>query len=203
YFELSEEMPYYGAFFDKDVTDFYSWSISKDDRLIIGSAIPTGTDIKQRFEILKQKLQERGFRWGALEKSEGSFINRPKSFQEIQLGKNNLCLLGEAAGFISPSSAEGISYALKSARFLAQSINQGLPHYQLRYKKLCRPLYLSIFSKWLKSPGMYNSILRNGIIKSGIASVVNSKNIIAEKKSQGTEYSSKNLGIYPSLALKY
>jgi flavin-dependent dehydrogenase len=42
-------------------------------------------------------------------------VNSPKSIREIECGKENIFLIGEAAGFISPSSLEGISYAMDSA----------------------------------------------------------------------------------------
>ena len=49
---------------------------------------------------------------------ESAVINRPVSTSPIYNGAGGVALLGEAAGWISPSSAEGFSYAFKSARCL-------------------------------------------------------------------------------------
>jgi len=40
WFEASQNVNYYGAIFDSEITDFYSWIIPKEDLLIVGSALP-------------------------------------------------------------------------------------------------------------------------------------------------------------------
>ncbi|MGI6085079.1 MAG: oxidoreductase, partial [Acetivibrionales bacterium] len=77
---------------------------------------------------------------------------------------------GEAGGFISPSSAEGISYAIKSAHALAMSLNMGIEGFQKRYRKNLKPVFRSITLKQMKSLGMYNETFRGIIMKSGILS---------------------------------
>lgn len=49
----------------------------------------------------------------------------PSRWQDFVCGQNNAFLIGEAAGFISASSLEGISYALDSAELLSQILNRG------------------------------------------------------------------------------
>jgi flavin-dependent dehydrogenase len=64
-------LPYFSAIFDREISDFYSWTIPKEDYLIMG-----------------------------------------------------------AAGFISPSSAEGLSYAFRSALTAAEVLlNQGMDNF--------------------------------------------------------------------------
>ena len=48
---------------------------------------------------------------------------RPRSSREVLCGENGCFLIGEAAGYISPSSFEGISFALYSANALANAAN--------------------------------------------------------------------------------
>ena len=39
WYETEETTPHYYAIFDSQITDFYSWTISKNGKLIIGSAL--------------------------------------------------------------------------------------------------------------------------------------------------------------------
>ncbi len=45
---------------------------------------------------------------------------RPRSYFDLCTGKEGAFLIGEAAGLISPSSLEGISFAINSARILSE-----------------------------------------------------------------------------------
>lgn len=80
-------------------------------------------------------------------------------------------MIGEAAGFISPSSAEGISYAFKSALALANALSQGIESWQDLYEKNTAKLRRNIILKNLKSPFMYNKTLRKFVMKSGLKSI--------------------------------
>ena len=169
WFETDKTIPYYGAVFDSNVTDFYSWTISKDQKLIIGSALEPDKDAKAKFELLKSKLKEYGFGFGDCIKREGSYLIRPRE-KDIITGNDHAALVGEAGGFISPSSAEGISFALKSAYQLAMSLAPGIEGFQRRYRKNITPLIKTISKKRYKIPAMYNRILRAAVLKSGIMS---------------------------------
>ena len=164
-------MPYFTAIFDKKTTDFYSWIIPKDNFIILGTALKPNDNPIEKFNHLKMKLSNSGFDFSKKIKTEGSYILRPKRSKNLFLGRENIALVGEAAGAISPSSAEGISYALKSSQYLAMSLNQGTDEFLDRYKKNCFDIKLNLFCKNFKSPVMYNSILRNLVMKSGILSI--------------------------------
>ncbi len=170
WFETEEEVPYYGAVFDSEITDFYSWTISKNGTLMIGSALETDKTASQKFELLKEKLRGYGFRYGKRLLREGAYILRPSGRGDLFTGTENAALIGEAAGLISPSSAEGISYALRSAHTLAQCLNEGTDGFQKRYVKALADLRRNLFLKRLKSPGMYNRQIRKWVMKSGLMS---------------------------------
>lgn len=170
WYETSDSIPYYGAIFDSVVTDFYSWIIAKDGRMIIGSALEPSKEAGIKFERLKNELRDFGYFFGNRIKREGSYLLRPKSGSEIFTGNEHMALIGEAAGFISPSSAEGISYAIRSAIALADSLNKGIEGFQYRYNKNLKALKRNIMLKQLKSMAMYNKTLRALIMKSGILS---------------------------------
>ncbi len=170
WFETETPVPYYGAVFDKTITDFYSWTITKKNVLIIGSALKKDNLASDRFKMLKMRLRDNGLVYGKKIKREGSFIMRPKRLSSVFTGDDNSALTGEAAGFISPSSAEGISYALKSGYYLAAALNDGLEGFQRRYMKMASELRGNLFLKNLKSPAMYSPLLRSIILKTGIKS---------------------------------
>jgi len=171
WFKCPSSMPYFTAIFDEKISDFYSWVIPKDNFLILGSALKPNDDTLEKYSNLKVKLSNLGFDFSNKYKTEGAYIFRPGKIKNIYLGKDNIALIGEAAGAISPSSAEGISYALKSSQYLALSLDVGIESFLERYKEKALDIRLNLICKNLKSPAMYNPFLRNLIMKSGIQSL--------------------------------
>ena len=169
WFDCPNPQPFFSAIFDKEITDFYSWTIPKDGKLILGAALQTGKEAHAKFELLKNKLIPYGFDFSKPVKRNGALISRPLSLSNIFYGKSRVLLAGEAAGWISPSSAEGFSFAFKSAYALAEALDS--KNCIKKYKSLCSPLKKNIFMKNLKSPVMFNSFLRNLAIRSGIQSL--------------------------------
>ena len=170
---MPEALPYYVSLFDEEVTDFYSWIIPEDGKMIIGSAMPAGPDVKKRFEKFKQDLTKKGFDVSSPIKTRGALILRPRPWGSVVSGKGRVFLIGEAAGLISPSSAEGISFALRSGAKLAKQFPAKLPkgkpgllRLQLGYQKSLLPLKISIALKSLKSPIMYGKKWRGLVFKS-------------------------------------
>ncbi len=167
WYKCEKAFPYFSAIFDPEITDFYSWTIPKEDRLLLGSAISLNENASLKFQRLKEKLTGNGFDFSTPVKKNGAFILRPLKTNQIFLGNSPVFLIGEAAGWISPSSAEGLSYAFISAMNLADSINSGNDILNT-YKKLSRGLKRNILIKNLKSPFMYNSFLRNFVMRLGL-----------------------------------
>ena len=77
----------------------------------------------------------------------------------------------EAAGLISPSSAEGMSYAFKSALALCRSLDNGIEGYEKQYRRNLNSLYRNIALKNLKSPAIYNPFVRELAMKSRFMSI--------------------------------
>jgi geranylgeranyl reductase len=171
WFEATEPQNYYGAVFDEAITDFYSWTIPKEDMIILGAALNPGRDIYSKFELLKKKLAPYGYCFGKSLKRNGAYLYRPVKCGQICIGNNNILLTGEAAGFISPSSAEGMSYAFKSSLALARALERGFDGCAREYRKNLNHLFRNITLKNLKSPGMYNPFLRKCAMKSGLLSI--------------------------------
>jgi flavin-dependent dehydrogenase len=144
--------------------------IQKGEYIHLGSAVPSDEDAAARHEILTLKLKEMGIIEGNPIERNGSFIYRSKKNSQIIESKNNIYFIGEAAGLISPSSAEGISYALKSGRKLAEAFEKG-SNIDKAYSKSIRSLRFNLIYKRLKSIIMYNKFLRIIIMLSGIISI--------------------------------
>jgi len=169
--ESNDAVPYFSTFFDQSITDFYGWTIPKGDMILVGVALPPKKDVVKKFKQLKQGLNRQGLLLGKTIAREGAVINRPLSIKQIYTGTGGVALLGEAAGWISPSSAEGFSYAFKSARYLADALNHSLAGFNNRYARSTRNMRFNIVLKNLKSPFMYNNLLRKIILRSGFKSV--------------------------------
>jgi geranylgeranyl reductase len=96
---------------------------------------------------------------------------RPANTQQISTGTKGVALVGEAAGWISPSSAEGLSYAFKSALILAQVLRETPSGFEKRYYQKTRQLRTNIFLKNVKSHFIYNPWLRTIVMRTGIQSM--------------------------------
>ncbi|HYF82420.1 MAG TPA: FAD-binding protein [Clostridia bacterium] len=169
--KFDNALPYFSSIFDSQITDFYSWTIPKEDCLLVGTAIPYGEDAWGKFNLLKEKMRNYNYKLGKSIKTKGAFIYRPVKLDQICTGRGRIALIGEAAGWISPSSAEGMSYSMRSALALAQSLESGLDDFIGNYKKNVASLKRNILVKNLKSPFMYNPIIRKAVMKSGLLSM--------------------------------
>lgn len=185
WFAEENKSPFYSSIFDSDVTDSYCWSISKDGYFILGGAFPLH-HARQRFELLKDKLIAHGFIFNEPTKTEACLVNMPKSFKDFYTGSDNVFLLGEAAGFISPSSLEGISYALDSAYKLAKILNERPQYAGKQYKAAVLPIKVKLSMKWLKRPFMYWPLLRKLVMKSGITSIPVIETVAENSEAQST-----------------
>lgn len=115
-------------------------SVETSKQLMIGAAIPQEwldkMSAQERFDILKKDMEDFGLDLSRSVKKLGSVIIRPRAFGSTWSGESRVFLIGEACGLISPSSAEGISFALRSGKYLADSMKPAVPrHMPPRNKK--------------------------------------------------------------------
>jgi len=162
--------PFYSCVFDPDITDCYSWSISKDGFFIFGGAYPQ-KNCRQLFESQKNRLRDLGFCFGEPLKTESCLVLRPSKLSDFCTGKDNAFLIGEAGGFISPSSLEGISSAIDTAYYLSEVFNSEEKAPCLAYRRKTRLLRLKLFLKAIKCPFMYYPPLRRLVMRSGLNSI--------------------------------
>jgi flavin-dependent dehydrogenase len=173
WFVEKEHNPFYSCIFDPETSDCCSWSISKDDYFIFGGAFPP-RNCRENFEKQKDKLKNySGFHFSNPVKTEACLVLRPSSPRSFCCGEQNVFLLGEAAGFISPSSLEGISWAINSGVLLSKIFNHAKPGQNLNwiYRKQTRPMRMKLFGKVLKCPFMYQPFLRKLVMKSKLSAI--------------------------------
>jgi len=73
---------------------------------------------------------------------------------------------------ISPTSLEGISYAMKSANILADILNRGTNNVGTKYFiKTLGIRFKLLIKKYIKMPFMYNRYLRKIIMKSNLNAI--------------------------------
>ena len=184
WFPNNKNVNHFVAMFDKEISDFYSWIIPKDGGIIFGSAIEEGKSAKKYHDLQKEKLKVYGYDLSEPFKQEGCFIARPMSSKDICLGKASVALIGEASGLISPTSAEGISYAMLSGSELAKAIIEDKENFLELYERNAKYLKKNIDAKFRKYPFMYNQTLRKMVFKLGIGAIeVERKNYVLRKKN--------------------
>jgi len=176
WFRAGEIDPYYSCLFDNETSEGCSWIFFKDGMLIFGGAFGIHGG-REAFEAQKRKLVRLGIvderTLAAPQRIEACTVARPRIRQGIFLGQDGAFLIGEAAGLISPSSFEGISYALASGEALADAfrLGQDAVSFQKLYRQRTRKLIGKLRLKCFKRPFMYNQTLRAWVMRSGITSI--------------------------------
>ena len=170
WFNAEVETPFYSCIFDSQNTDCYSWGLFKDKYFIFGGAYPMN-NARKHFENQKRSLIERGYVLGEVVKTESCMVLRPKSFRDFATGYDNAFLIGEAAGFISPSSLEGISYGINSSRILAEVLNSKSKELNEKYNRKTLKIKLELMIKLFKCLFLYNPFLRRIVMASKIAAI--------------------------------
>lgn len=151
--------------FDNDISDYYSWIIPKKSGLVIGAAIELQRG-REKFDLFKRKIME-VFGIVGNGDTEAHLISRPKNMNEVILGEKNILFVGEAAGLITPTTGEGISYAIRSGVNAAVAINEdGLENPFDKYMELSEPLVRSIEIKLETAKKLSDPILRKKFFES-------------------------------------
>jgi len=172
WFKDENPSPFYSCIFDPAATDCCSWTISKDGFFIFGGAYPQ-KGAREAFEAQKKRLKAKGLIFGEPLRTEACKVMRPASPSDIRCGREGAFLIGEAAGFISASSLEGISFAFDSARILAETINKHgcTKKANRRYDYATAGLKRKAISKIAKARIIGSPSLRGAIMRVGIGSI--------------------------------
>ena len=169
--ESAQHQPHFTSVFDAELTDFYCWTIPKGQALIVGAALSPDGTAREKFNLYKSKLQQYGFELGKVLRREGAVIIRPSDIRQLRMAEMRKAFIGEAGGWISPSSAEGLSYAFRSAFLLAESLSKGLTGFEKRYNASMKSLRRNIMLKNFKSIVIFNPTLRAAVMHCGLQAV--------------------------------
>lgn len=173
YGENGGYIPPYACVFDAKTSDSCSWTIRKDGMALFGGAF-CRKGCLAAFRAQKSRLESHlGHSLGEPLRRAGCFVASPRKWGDFLVGKAGVYLCGEAAGFISASSFEGISSAILSGKMLAESFLAGDSPREIlkRYRRKTLPLRLKLFCKIPKMHILCSPFLRSWIMRSGLQSV--------------------------------
>jgi flavin-dependent dehydrogenase len=116
--------PYFDCIRIKGIGDghAYTYAVPKGEAALVGSVFyPGATAQKAKHGQVMEMLRDR-LGLGPTTKRESAAALQVRSGRDVIFGDGKVLLTGEAAGFISPTSGEGISYALATGDLCAQAI---------------------------------------------------------------------------------
>lgn len=179
-----QKLPYYSCIFDAKTSDSCSWTIHKGDYIILGGAFKRN-GCRFAFDTQKSRLERfLGNSFGEPLKTEACLVSSPRGIKDFCTGSKDVFLIGEAAGFISASSFEGLSSAMLSGKLLADAFAKTKSYTSIQkiYKKSTFSLKIKLFTKSIKRVILCNPFTRSIIMKSGIQSITPFTKSITDKK---------------------
>ncbi|MBQ9976429.1 MAG: FAD-binding protein [Clostridia bacterium] len=172
-YPAGEKNPFYSCIFDSETSESCSWMLFKGDVMIYGGAfLPNGC--REAFEKQRGRVADFfGVDLSSPVSREACLVMRPRKWRDFVTGSDGVWLIGEAAGFISASSFEGISSAIISGTYLAEAFLKTDKDKRISriYSRLARPLKRKLWFKIIKHWFMYTPLVRRLIMASGITSI--------------------------------
>lgn len=168
-----QRLPYYSCIFDAKTSDSCSWTIHKGNYVIFGGAFQK-QGCRQAFDTQKSRLEEfLGNSFGEAVKTEACLVSSPRTMKDFCTGDENVFLLGEAAGFISASSFEGLSSAMYSGKILADAFLESKTYQDAQkiYRKNTKSLRFKLRLKSVKRTILCTPFTREVIMKSGLQTI--------------------------------
>lgn len=164
------DIPPYSCIFDPETSDSCSWTIRKDGCFIFGGAFDQN-GCRDAYARQRRRLESQlGVPFGQPIKREACLLTSIRGPRDFVLGRARVFLLGEAAGFVSPSSFEGFSSGFVSGKALADAFASGrddasiLRYYRRKTGALRRKLLLKIpKARILCSPALRRIIMKSGV----------------------------------------
>ncbi len=122
--------PYFDCIYMREVGDelAYAYLVPKGDTAIVGSVFYPGTRRpREKHEQVLRMLKTAYPQLGSGVKREAATALHLRSMADVVPGLGRVLLAGEAGGFMSPTSGEGISYALRTGRAAGEAISRKDP----------------------------------------------------------------------------
>ncbi len=156
--------PYFDCIYIRDIGDSfaYAYVVPKGDVAIVGSVFYPKTKRPHEKHAQVLELLRRSLPLGDSVKREAWVALSVRHHSDVVRGHGRVLLAGEAGGFMSPTSGEGISYALNTGRLAGLAVGNNSPLEALRvYEAESRHVASNIGRKlkWLpfmeSRPGKY------------------------------------------------
>ncbi len=113
---------YYHGFLDENFGDIYAWFNVKDNLLVFGTGIKVGNKITQYLEKFQLFLEEKhDMKLNKMVRKASCIGYNMCSTNRFYLGKDNILLVGESAGFLN-MFGEGISSALSTGLLAGNAV---------------------------------------------------------------------------------
>lgn len=128
YYEGSSDLdPYFfHGFMNPQFGEVYAWLSVKNGMQVFGTAVKKGKKIRPFLSRYTEFLENKfNLKCGRLVRKSGCLGNNMCPEGRFYLGKGNVLLVGEAAGFLN-AFGEGISCALSTGLFAAEAISKGI-----------------------------------------------------------------------------
>lgn len=157
-----EAYPHFISVFKTSWTPFFGWYIPKSaGECEVGAAFAPGErgSAAQRLEPLFAHLRSLRIDAQPVE-YRGCRLAGITGMRDIQLGSGRILICGEAAGLVSPSSGDGISFALASGRAAAMSLGVSPEAAQQVYRRLLSPELTELARNAIKARQSRNPFMR-------------------------------------------
>ena len=149
--------------FARALTSFYAWAVPKAETVLVGCAFAQRQQAREHFEeVLAWYSRTLGLIERPGERS-ARLLSQPRARSEVFAGKGNVMLAGEAAGLISPSSGEGISFALSSGAGAGRAVASASPG--KAYAEQFKPLARRVLAKTVKARIIYSPAARSWALR--------------------------------------
>lgn len=144
--------------FASKLTDFYAWAIPKALTVLVGSAFDEAKGARARFETLLAILRRAVGLEGEVVERSARPLSRPHRREQLFAGEGPVLLAGEAAGLVSPSSGEGISFAVESGAAAGRAACAESP--AAAYERAFRRQARRVARKFVKARVIFSPRLR-------------------------------------------
>ena len=149
--------------FASRLTDFYAWAIPKPGSILVGCAFSEARGARRRFDaVLAWYRESLGLGGEVLERS-ARRLTRPRARRELFAGSGGVVLAGEAAGLVSPSSGEGLSFAMTSGAAAGRACADRDP--AAAYEKAFRQSARHVALKLTKARVIFSPLLRRWALR--------------------------------------
>jgi len=149
--------------FDGRLTDFYAWAIPKAEAVFVGAAFGQPRGARHRFDRVLDHFRDRLGLGGEVLTRSARRLTRPGHASHLLHGSDRILLAGEAAGLVSPSSGEGLSFALESGAAAGAAVALDDP--AEAYRQAFRPLARKVRRKFLKARAIFTPWLRRWALR--------------------------------------